>query len=94
MRATPWAEESCAVGAEEGHDDEMQHEFRRRDRQGQEKTGGAVEMRWKTAKVSSLCDLRNGKAYNADEWATEGLPIIRIKIGRAVPKRPIVEACI
>ena len=36
-------------------------------------------MKWKTAKVSSLCDLKNGKAYNADDWATEGLPIIRIQ---------------
>jgi type I restriction enzyme S subunit len=36
-------------------------------------------MKWKTEKVSSLCDLKNGKAYNADDWATEGLPIIRIQ---------------
>jgi type I restriction enzyme S subunit len=36
-------------------------------------------MKWKTAKVSSLCDLKNGKAYNANDWAMKGLPIIRIQ---------------
>lgn len=36
-------------------------------------------MRWKFSKVETLCELKNGKAYNADDWAEAGFPIIRIQ---------------
>lgn len=34
---------------------------------------------WKPALVSDICRLRNGRGFTPEEWATAGLPIIRIQ---------------
>lgn len=34
---------------------------------------------WKDAKIGSLCDLINGRAFKPKEWSSSGIPIIRIQ---------------
>jgi type I restriction enzyme S subunit len=36
-------------------------------------------MNWRKVTLGEICNLVNGKAYNAADWSTEGLPIIRIQ---------------
>ncbi len=36
-------------------------------------------MKWKTAKLGSICRLINGKAFKPSDWSDEGEPIIRIQ---------------
>lgn len=43
-------------------------------------------MNWDTVTLGEICDLVNGKAYNAQDWATEGVPIIRIQNLNGVDK--------
>jgi type I restriction enzyme S subunit len=43
-------------------------------------------MNWTTVTLGEICDLVNGKAYNAQDWATEGVPIIRIQNLNGVDK--------
>lgn len=34
---------------------------------------------WVSAKITDVCELINGRAFKPNEWASEGLPIIRIQ---------------
>jgi type I restriction enzyme S subunit len=34
---------------------------------------------WAAARIGSLCSLENGRAFKPTEWATSGLPIVRIQ---------------
>ncbi len=34
---------------------------------------------WASAQIGDLCNLVNGRAFKPNEWANEGLPIIRIQ---------------
>ena len=43
-------------------------------------------MTWHTVTLGDVCLLVNGKAYNAQDWATEGTPIIRIQNLNGVDK--------
>jgi type I restriction enzyme S subunit len=34
---------------------------------------------WEVAEIGDLCELKNGRAFKAQEWKEEGLPIVRIQ---------------
>lgn len=34
---------------------------------------------WRNVKIGDLCDLKNGRAFKPEDWATKGLPIVRIQ---------------
>lgn len=40
---------------------------------------GGVPEGWSQARIGSLCDLKNGRAFKPTEWSNQGLPIVRIQ---------------
>jgi len=41
--------------------------------------GRALPVGWELAEIGELCDLKNGRAFKAQDWKKEGLPIVRIQ---------------
>jgi len=41
--------------------------------------GRELPVGWELAEIGELCDLKNGRAFKAQDWKEEGLPIVRIQ---------------